>query len=127
MRQYRDTTGFTDGSRSIGEIHVAGNRLRHPQRQDVAGPAADLNAGHNVKGVKMASFIGPQAAAERIVIGNRDDIKLGAMPGDKIQQLGDSRLPVTGGRVHVQIGAAGEHTMVHEHNLFSYIEYVVIA
>ena len=75
---------------------------------------ADFDTGDNIKGVAVTMLVGPQTGAHFIMIGNGDDIQC-PHAGDVLEHFLDAVEAITGGSVHVNIGATCE-TMLGLHN-----------
>jgi hypothetical protein len=98
------TACFVDRSHGVFKVHVFGDGLCHPQRQDVPIAAVDLNTRNNVEGILILVGVGPQARLHDIVICDGNGGQFGAMLGNVVQQITNRQHTIAGCCVHVEIG-----------------------
>lgn len=103
MRQHGYPTLLVNCRRRFSNGHPFGNRLRHPQRQDVPPNRRHFHTGDDVERILSALFVSPQTGVEHVVIGNRNHVKTAATRyAIKNLLRGGNAIAGTGMYVHVR-------------------------
>ena len=100
VRQHGNPVLRVDGRRRLRQRQPLWDRLSHPQRQHVPLGARHFYTWYDVKGVKVALLVCPQASLNPVVVGDGDHVQL-AVFGGEIQHLARGRDAVAQRGMHV--------------------------
>ncbi len=100
-----EATLLVDGGDRLYQRQFGRNWLGDPQPQYVTGGTADLNTRHDVEGVFVLMFAGPQGSIYPIMVGDGDHIEVG-LCGDVVQKFTDCGHTIAGAGVHVDVGVS---------------------
>lgn len=97
--QHSDTTSLVDRSDGIGKVHIATDRCRHPQRQDMPITAADFDSRDDLKRVTMLVVQCPQAGLQCVMVSDSDHVQVTSANSDVVQQGFNLECAIAGSRV----------------------------